>query len=268
MNLAVLGSGSRGNAVVIWDHDATILIDAGFGIRTLQRRMKAIGLAGTTVRAIVLTHEHSDHARGAGQAARAAGCPIVASPGTLRALAMELESVDTITLTSNGPTDVGGFRVRACPTPHDAAEPVAVRIERPGRRGRYAVAQDVGHVTAPLTTFLGGCTGLVVEANHDEHMLATGPYPPRLRARIAGRLGHLSNADTAALLRAVVNPGLEFVVLSHLSQQCNAPAAAERAVDPALRSQGFAGRLLIASQDEPLHVVPAATQMQYALELQ
>jgi phosphoribosyl 1,2-cyclic phosphodiesterase len=162
---------------------------------------------------------------------------------------------------------VGCLAVDACATLHDAAEPVAVRVSHPASGQRYGIACDVGHVTPDLAAFLRGCTGLVLEANHDADMLASGPYPPALQARIAGRLGHLSNAAAARLAASLAHAGLSFVVLAHLSEQCNRPDLARRVVADALARCQFSGALLVAHQDRPLPVVPLRVEPQYSLQL-
>jgi hypothetical protein len=118
------------------------------------------------------------------------------------------------------------------------------------------VAYDLGRPTTGVRFLLHDLTALVLEANHDEVLLRTSDYPPSVRQRIAGSGGHLSNRAAAELLAELVHPGLEAIVLAHLSERCNSDAAARAAVEPALRSAGFAGTLHISLQADPLPPLP------------
>ncbi len=252
MKVAILGSGSRGNAIAVTAEGSTLLIDAGFGIRTLQRRAQAVGIDFASVVAVLLTHEHGDHARGATAVARTARCPIYASPGTLRALEVTLDGATTALLPSRRPVTIGPFTVHACRTSHDAAEPLALAIHWRNPQLRVGVAYDLGRATAAVRNLLSGVCCLIVEANHDDRMLRTGPYPVVVRERIAGPSGHLSNREAAELVGELLHDGLQTVVLAHLSDVCNRRELAADVVGAALRSQGFRGRMLVAEQDAPL----------------
>jgi phosphoribosyl 1,2-cyclic phosphodiesterase len=265
VNFAVLGSGSRGNAVALRADGATLLVDAGFGPRALTRRAADAGLSLDPLVGIVITHEHGDHARGAVAVARRAGCPLVATAGTLRALAPN--GVTTSTLPSLGDElHVGPFTIRAARTPHDAAEPVAVVVgDRSGQL--VGVAWDLGRPTVGVRHLLRGTHGLVLEANHDEVLLQTGPYPASVRQRIGGTTGHLSNRLAAEFAGDLCSPSLQVVVLAHLSEQCNDGRVARETVGRALRARGFRGQLMLAKQRVPLPVVTLQTTPQLALQL-
>jgi len=254
VKLAVLGSGSRGNAVALRADGVTLLVDAGFGPRTLARRAEAAGLALEPLAGIVLTHEHGDHARGAAVLAARAGCPLFGSAGTLAAVAHG-RATATVLPPFGEALRVGPFIIEAARTAHDASEPLAIAVtDLQGRR--VGVAWDLGRATAAVRHLLSGVHVLVVEANHDDVMLRTGPYPASVRQRIGGSTGHLSNRLAAELAAEVCSPELEVVILAHVSEQCNDAAMARRAVGPALRARGFRGHLLVARQQEPL---PALT---------
>lgn len=265
MRVAVLGSGSRGNAVALEADGFAVLVDAGFGIRTLQRRARAAAIDLRTVRAVLLTHEHSDHARGASPLAQQVSCPIYASPGTLAALAPRLADVRTRELPVNGTAEIGPFTVSTCPTSHDAVEPLALAVTQTCSGERVGIAYDLGRPTSGVRRLLRDCTCLIIEANHDDLLLRTGPYPPVVRERIAGPGGHLSNRAAVELVEELCHQRLHTVVLAHLSDHCNRIDLARRAVRNALRRQGFRGRLLVAEQETPLASFEVAAE-QYSFD--
>jgi phosphoribosyl 1,2-cyclic phosphodiesterase len=248
--LFVFGSGSGGNALAIRHRGQTLLIDAGFSAREIQRRAASAGLALDKVVGLVLTHEHGDHASGAPRLARDLGIPVLTSEGTWSALRGRFSQAPFRPLAPMGEASVGSFRIQACATSHDAAQPIAIAVEAEGLR--LGVAYDLGRPTAAVRWLLAGCTSLVVEANHDEVMLRTSDYPASVRERISGSGGHLSNRAAAELLCEIHHPGLATVVLAHLSARCNDPETARRAVEPALRDRGYTGSLHVALQDRPL----------------
>jgi phosphoribosyl 1,2-cyclic phosphodiesterase len=253
MRVTVLGSGSRGNSVAVTAGHDTLLIDAGFGPRAVARRAKKAGVDIESIVGILLTHEHIDHTREAAQVARAFECPIYGSAGTLAALESKLDGVCVVAIETHQPYRIPPFTATACLTSHDAAESYAFAVEcADGARTRLGVAYDLGRVSSGVRYLLRGCHCLVVEANHDETMLRTGPYPAALRRRIAGVDGHLSNRAAGVLVANLVHDDLETVVLAHLSEKNNEPLLAERTVREALGETGYSGRLLVARQSEPL----------------
>ncbi len=258
MKLTVLGSGSRGNAFAVSARGVSLLLDAGFGPRTLLKRAKRVGLNLDTLVGVVLTHEHGDHARGAGRIARLAGCPVYASRGTLTALADRLGDVQRNRIHSHKPVTIGPFRVTGCHTNHDAAEPMAFVVEAGG--GQLGLAYDLGRPTAAVRYLLRDVTTLLLEANHDEIMLRTGDYPPTVRERIAGARGHLSNRAAGQLLAELAHDGMDSVVLVHLSDRCNRPALAHAEVKNAMMGSRFRGKVYVASQDEPLDPITVSPE--------
>jgi len=229
-----------------------VLLDCGFGPRSLQRRAVDAGVALDSVAAIVLTHEHGDHARGTRRLAREFGCPVFGSPGTLEILSREDPDIDWQPLECHRPTTVASFTVTSCRTNHDAAEPLALRVSERDSGAVLGLAYDIGRSSAGIRHLLRDCNCLIVEANHDEMMLRTGPYPPSVRQRIAGSGGHLSNRAAAELLAGLMHAGLRTVVLAHLSGTCNSPQLAGETVGHELTASGFSGDILVARQSEPL----------------
>jgi phosphoribosyl 1,2-cyclic phosphodiesterase len=250
VKVTVLGSGSRGNAVACTANDTTIILDAGFPLRTLKKRAVRSGLDVSRLAAVFLTHEHNDHACGATLLARFAGCPVYASRGTLGALP-EREEVPVQTIAHLETLEIGPFEVTACRTMHDAVEPLAFAITGPDGE-KTVLVYDLGRPTTPLRYLLRTADCLIIESNHDESMLRAGPYPPSVRRRIGGPEGHLSNRAAAELLVATCSASMETVVLAHVSEICNRKTLAEETAREALDRRGYDGRLLVAEQDTPL----------------
>lgn len=229
LRLAVLASGSAGNSIFIEAGGTRLLIDAGLGVAETCRRLARI--AGrprlADVAAVLLTHEHSDHAQGAAPLS-GTGLPLFASTGTGRALDLPHQAFP-----SGGSFSVGSVRIQSVPLPHDAAEPVGFVVEAEGLRA--GVLTDLGEVTPPIRDAYGGCDILVLEANHDERLLHAGPYPPFLKRRIRSRLGHLSNGQAAQLLRTLAP---RCVLLAHLSIVNNRPHLARAACGAAVGRRG------------------------------
>jgi len=249
MKLWVLGSGSRGNAVVVESHGTRLMIDVGFGPRILQKRLAAAGIAPESIEACIITHEHSDHIRGAARAARRWQWPLFCTEGTylgsrLSALGTPAAIVSAGATMSFSEMDVTTFR-----TPHDAQESIGVVVTARSSGVRAAIATDLGCATQAVRDAMADADMLVIESNHDDVMLANGPYPISVQRRIAGRNGHLSNAQCATLVRDVVTTRLRKVILAHLSEENNAPGAAFDAMRPVLKKTRFKGTLAWAPQD-------------------
>jgi phosphoribosyl 1,2-cyclic phosphodiesterase len=250
MRIAILGSGSRGNAVVVESDGRRLLIDAGFSCRELERRMGAVGVAVSTLSALVLTHEHSDHVRGAERLARRHGLPVYATTGTLQASGLDGAAAGAHRMGSGVPVEVAGFEIEPFAIPHDATEPVGLTVQD-GAGRRLGLAADLGSRSRLAWGRMTELDFLLLETNHDLGMLRSGPYPWVLKQRIAGSHGHLSNEDAAGGLAELVSDRLRWVVLYHLSQTNNSPALAAEAVGEALGREGCGARVELTWQDRP-----------------
>lgn len=248
MNVSILGSGSRGNAVVVDCDGVRLLIDAGFPARTLAARLSTAGIAPESICALVLTHEHTDHVSGACIAARRWGWSVYATAGTIAGTTGLLDLHPRVIDTQSCLT-LDTMQVRFVRTPHDAAESIALVVDASASGARLGVAYDLGHVPAGVEGAMRQLDALILEANHDDDMLRAGPYPPVVQARIAGSHGHLSNGAAARLARSVSHRGLRHLVLAHLSQNNNTSELARATVDGALRTTSFRGSLSVAGQD-------------------
>jgi phosphoribosyl 1,2-cyclic phosphodiesterase len=231
MRFASLGSGSRGNATLIEAGTTRILLDCGFSVAETQRRLARLGIEVSELSAILVTHEHGDHVGGVGPLARRFKLPVYLTHGTAhRANTGDLPQRHCID--SHGVFSIGDLECQPFPVPHDAQEPVQFVFSDGCHR--LGVLTDTGSITAHITDVLAGCDAMLLECNHDEEMLADGPYPPSLKSRVGGRFGHLSNGQAAGLLHALDTSVLQHVVGAHLSDKNNTPWLARQALAEAL----------------------------------
>lgn len=233
MRFASLGSGSEGNGLVVEASGSRLMIDCGFGVRDAARRLGRLGLAPGDLDAIVVTHEHTDHVGGVAAFASKHAIPVWLTFGTLAVVGERFAGMERVYgFDSHDAFAVGALEVRPFPVPHDAREPVQFVVG--DGAVRLGVVTDLGTSTPAVERALSGLEALVLECNHDATMLAEGPYPAQLKARIAGRFGHLANDASAALLAALDNARLRHIVAAHLSKQNNTPAHARSALAGAL----------------------------------
>lgn len=226
MRFASLGSGSRGNALVVEVGKTRVLLDCGYGPRILEARLARAGLEPGDLDAILVTHEHADHVGGVAACARRFGVDVLLTHGTLASAA--LDDVTVRVIDSHAPFAIGDMELQPFPVPHDAREPVQFVFSDGDHR--LGVLTDAGCVTPHMVDMLSGCEALVLECNHDATLLAAGRYPQHLKHRIAGRFGHLDNAAAAQLLAQIDRARLRHVVAAHLSQENNTPALATGAL--------------------------------------
>lgn len=256
MRVSVLGSGSGGNSVFIAAGNTRLLVDAGFSARGVAERLISIGIDPDDITAILVTHEHGDHTCGIGVFARRHGTPLYMTDRTRHACARLLRGREEVRPYRPGrPFWVGDVRVEPFLTVHDAADPVGVALVDECTGLRLGIATDLGRPTAHIRHALAACDLLIVEANHDEVMLHTGPYPSSVKRRIASSHGHLSNQAAARLVLELLHPRLAGVVLAHLSKECNRPTLARSVVGDALHRAGWRGHLDVAHQHHPTELI-------------
>ncbi len=248
MRLGVLASGSRGNAFVIEHEGCMVFFDAGLSGRKHTERLLEAGFGDLFPEALFISHEHSDHIKGAGVLARKWNIPVYGSGGTLSASRRKLGKLPGTEILENGTSvDFHSFTVSAFSVAHDAADPSGYVID--WDYGKLGIATDLGKSSPLVEANLKGCSAVVLEFNHDEEMLWNGSYPWHLKQRIASTTGHLSNTMASTLLGTVYHGDMKVCVLAHLSQENNIPRLAENASREVI---GGTVRIHTGMQDIPL----------------
>lgn len=247
MRFLSLGSGSRGNATLLQSEETLLLVDCGFSLRELNQRLAGTGFGIDDIDALLLTHEHSDHIRGALSLSRRHAIPVWATAGTLRGCDWaDTSELHQINANERG-FRIGDIHVTPFTVPHDAAEPCQYRFS--DRRHCVGVLTDTGSITSHIVSRLRGLDALLLEFNHDVRMLQNGPYPPSLQRRVGGSHGHLNNGQSAGLIGQLDYHNWKYLVAAHVSQKNNDPLLVRTAlgeVDAAL-----AGRFAVLDQDGP-----------------
>lgn len=239
LSITPLFSGSSGNAILIRSDDTKILIDAGVSGKRTEQALQSVGVQAAELKAILLTHEHSDHIQGAGVLSRKHNIPIYATTMTWQAASKKLGNVRIHNTREIGKSDffVDDLLIEPFDTPHDAADSVGFCVSRGAKK--IGVATDLGHFPKSVEHRLHACDLVLLEANHDKKMLASGPYPHHLKQRIKSRHGHLSNDDAAHAAIKLSAAGVSSILLGHLSAENNEARLAFRTVTDALMSEGI-----------------------------
>ena len=253
MFVAPLGSGSAGNSYYFESEGTSILVDAGFGPRETAKRLEALGLNFENLNALVITHKHSDHIRGAGPIARALGIPVYLTAGTLRASSIDPLETPTVKIRNNSTFRIGELQIHARRTIHDAADPACFVVED-GMGTRVGIASDLGVVDEGVLAHLSRCDGLFFESNHDLDLLRSGTYPWGLKRRIMSRYGHLSNDDSMSALKRMIGSESKSVCLIHLSEKNNHESIVRSMAESVIAETGAGIDLQIAKQSAPLPV--------------
>lgn len=244
-----IASGSSGNCGLYVAGNTRILIDLGVSVRRLTAALRALDLTVDMLDAVLLTHEHIDHVKGLATFVKRHDVPVFATRGTTEALTAKNPDVDRLLRPYWGGDAfaVGAVEVQSFLTPHDAAESVGYILRSRGHTLGFAT--DLGFVPAAVKKLLTGCDTVVLEANHDLHMLRTGPYPWPLKKRVEGSQGHLSNPDCADCVTFLAENGTSTIILAHLSEQNNTPVTALREVRLALHAAGLSCEVFVAPKD-------------------
>lgn len=224
LEITILGSGSSGNATLVSDGETRVLVDVGLSGRETARRLRECGVEPDRISAVVISHEHGDHCRGLAPFVKKLGVPVFITATSLAASGIDLEPRRIQQIQSGVPFDINGIQFTPFDIPHDAADPIALTIERQGVKAGIVV--DLGYISNLVVERLRGCDCIVLESNHDLQMLRVGPYPWALKQRVMSRRGHLSNESVARYLANEFDGRARHIVLAHLSRKNNLPELA------------------------------------------
>lgn len=245
-----IASGSNGNCYYVGNHQAAILVDAGISCRETEKRMKRQGLSMQHVKAIFLSHEHTDHIRGLCVLANKYQLPVFLSDGTRNACRLALPDRLLHPMADLETITIGDLHVTAFRKYHDAADPYSFLVAGGGYT--VGVFTDIGRVCERVADFFGRCDAAFLETNYDEEMLMRGRYPFYLKNRIRSGYGHLSNMEALQLFLQRRTPRLRHLFLSHLSRDNNDPDLVYRLFD---QHRGDA-RIIVAGRYAETEVYP------------
>lgn len=253
-----LHSGSSGNCIYVKTPDAEILFDAGVSARAVEKGLNTVGSSLKSIRAIFVTHEHSDHIKGLEVISKKHHIPTHMTNASARACIRTPDASllnDLYLHPSAFSVKFGQTTVQSFITPHDSAASVGYTVEydQNGNKEKLGLATDIGHITEEITRALLGSESVIIEANHDVNMLLSGPYPYHLKLRILSDHGHLSNEACAEFSKFLAKHGTKNFVLAHLSKENNFAPIAESTVRNAL-SDFENIHLAVASPDTPVLV--------------
>jgi phosphoribosyl 1,2-cyclic phosphodiesterase len=252
LRVCSLGSGSSGNGLVVEARDRAsvtrVLIDNGFNLRQLERRLQRAGLGPESLDAVFVTHEHSDHVGGVAALARRYSIDIYCTEGTAAAGGLVEQDIAWRAIRAGDVVELGLLGISPFSVPHDAQEPVQYVFTDGSRRA--CLLTDVGECSDSIIAALSGLHALILECNHDADLLRSGSYPAFLKQRIAGPRGHLSNEQAAGILDRARRATLAWVAAAHLSRSNNRPELAQQALAQVLGC--VACEISVLDQDEGL----------------
>lgn len=231
MKFASLGSGSKGNATLVAHKTTCIVIDCGFSVREVERRMAHYDKTPQHIDALLVTHEHGDHIRGIGPLARKYDIPVYMTHGTQRQSDIG-EVAQLYEFDCHSEFAIKDIGIIPFPVPHDAREPSQFVFH--DGANRLGLLTDTGSITPHIREHLAECDALILECNHDVDLLWQGDYPASLKQRVAGDLGHLSNEQAADLLQSISTTKLKHLVAAHLSEKHNSPMRVRQVLSDAL----------------------------------
>lgn len=222
MRFCSLGSGSSGNSFIVQDGVTTLLMDCGFGLNETVSRLNRYGLSADKLNAILLTHEHEDHIKGAFSFSNKYKIPIYLSHGTFKMCKKRINDnydINFNIIESTQPFMINDIEVTPIPVPHDAREPFQFMFKSNSKS--IAIITDLGFVTNHLIKTIKEIKALVIEFNHDKAMLINSDYPQSLKDRVSGMYGHLENMESIKLLKSINYEGINWIAAAHLSEKNN-----------------------------------------------
>jgi len=249
MRFSVLGSGSKGNALYIESGQTSVLIDAGFSGKEIAKRLAIHNRNLIDLDGLFLTHEHGDHIQGAGVVSRLCNVPVYANEGTYRGSDKKIGKLHKrVEFETGKVVQLKDLEIRSFSISHDTLDPVGFLVS--DSNVSLACCTDTGKVSELVANRLRGCDALVLEFNHDPHMLKTGPYPLALQQRVRSSHGHLANEDAASFLKMLLHEKLRYVMLAHLSEKNNTAELALKSASAVITNESKC-YLQVAAQEIP-----------------
>lgn len=246
---SVLASGSKGNSILVRSRDSAILVDAGISMKRVFHALEQLKIPPKLIRGIIISHEHSDHTKGAGALSRKLKIPVFVSPDTYAWCAHKIGDLQSrlVYFEAGTPFEVGDILVNPFSSSHDAIDSSNFSFEHDDKK--LGLAIDLGYPSKLTVHKLSGAHALILESNHDHDMLMEGPYDWALKMRVKSNKGHLSNEQAVGLISQILHPGLNTIILAHLSEINNHPELAFQLMQNYLHSVRSDIRLMVASQD-------------------
>jgi len=240
LKICSLFSGSDGNATYIGTSNTNILVDAGLTLRDTVNALRGIDVSPYELDAIIVSHEHIDHIRGVGALSRKFDIPVYANEETWKAMEGKIGDIALHNIRvfyTSMDFYINDINVQSYAIPHDAAQPVGFCFYNSNKK--ISITTDLGHTNTSILNMVADSDLVLLEANHDVHMLQVGPYPWPLKKRIMGMYGHLSNEQAGLTLVGMIRSKMMYVLLAHLSKENNFPELAYETVTGILRSNGI-----------------------------
>lgn len=254
---SVLASGSKGNAVFIRTENTAFLLDAGLSGKKIFALLESIEVDPSNLKGIIISHEHSDHISGAGILCRKLNIPLYSSELTYSTCCHRIGKLPSGTkyFRVGEKFEIDDVVIRPFPSSHDVIDGSNFIFKQKGNDNKLAVATDVGYSSNLMLHNLKESSTIILESNHDVHMLLTGPYPPHLKQRIKSRQGHLSNEQAVGVMTQILHPKLKNLVLAHLSEKNNLPDLAHKIMSEFLKEVKHELNLLVSSQYEATKIL-------------
>ncbi len=251
---SVIASGSKGNCLLVQSDSTAILIDVGISAKRVWLALEQFKIPRSKLKAVIISHEHSDHVKGIGAVSRLQQIPVFVTPETFNPCECKLGDLHgrVYFFDPGKPFNIGDLVIHPFSSPHDAVDSCNFTIQQMGNNdAKLAVATDVGYPSKLLIKHLKDATTLVLESNHDEILLHEGPYPWEVKQRINSMHGHLSNVQAVGIISQVMHVRLKRLILAHLSEINNTPDHAKTEMERFLQNIRADLHLVIAEQNSP-----------------
>lgn len=259
MKISLLASGSKGNSIVVVGKNTSIMIDAGLSGKKISERLDIVGVDEDSIGAILVTHEHSDHVRGAGIISRKFKIPLFINELTYletKRRRNRLGKIESLIFFENGiPFEFGDFIIEPFSVPHDSIDNSCFRISEKNSDKLLIILTDIGYPTKLVKNKVKNPSTIVLESNHDIDKLINGPYEWHLKQRIKGKNGHLSNDQASVLMEEIFHPELNNIILAHLSEENNEPEIAFDSMQKLIDINKPDCNLFVARQHSPTELI-------------